>query len=186
MKLNVFDSFPDNKHLKYYIVFFIFLFIIMNIFVNDAFDKSNYPVSFIESQLSFNGTAIKEHFSTMSEVEIGLYAYAQFVDYVYLVSYGLLIFFVGIFIGRKFPKDSFLRNSSYFVSIAGIVAAFCDAIENGFILLMISDYKNFPDMYAILHSCFALIKFILLGLSIVIIIVFSLFYIIREIRKNFK
>ena len=99
---------------------------------------------------------------------------------------GLLIFFIGIFIGRKFPKDSLIRNSSYVVSIAGIAAAFCDAIENGFILLMISDYRYFPDIYAILHSCFALIKFILLGLSIIAIIVFSILYLTRIMRKTFK
>ena len=55
------------------------------ILVNYAFELSNYPVSFMESQLSFSGEEIKAHYKQMTHLDIQQYINAQLVDYVYII-----------------------------------------------------------------------------------------------------
>ncbi len=171
MVLRRFNTFPASKRLGLWIIVFIVLFIIMNIVVNYVFSLSGYPVSFMESQLSFSGEVIRSHFSVMSADQITLYLYAQFIDFGFIFVYASLIFLFCIFLGRRFSERSFFRITSFGVAIAGVVAGCCDTIENGFIILMINNPVEFLDLYAIIHSYFALIKFILLGISIIWIVV---------------
>lgn len=181
MILPKFDLFPNTNSIGRLVIFFLIMFIIMNIVVTHAFEISGYPVSFSESQLSFSGEQIKSHFSKMSDNQITLYFYAQLVDYAYIFVYSCLIFFLGIYIGRKFPEKSLFKKSGFIISLAGIFAGLCDGIENGFIVLMISNPSSFPNVYAIIHSCFALIKFILLGLSIIWIVLLIIIIMIRKL-----
>lgn len=58
--------------------------------------------------------------------------------------------------------------------ISGVIVAFCDGIENIFILAMLTDPLSFPDFWAITHSIFALIKWILLFLVIFWIIIIGI------------
>jgi hypothetical protein len=171
MVLRRLNTFPASKLLGLWVIVFVVLFIILNISVNYVFTISGYPVSFMESQLSFSGEVIRSHFSVMSADQITLYLYAQFVDFGFIFVYASLIFLFCIFLGRRFSKRSFLRISCFSVAIAGVVAGCCDAIENGFIILMINNPTTFPDIYAVSHSYFALIKFVLLGMSIIWIFV---------------
>lgn len=77
-----------------------------------------------------------------------------------------------------------MGTTSFGVAIAGIVAGCCDAVENGFIILMINNPVAFPDIYALIHSYFALTKFILLGLSIIWIIVMMVVVVVLLFRKR--
>ena len=116
---------------------------------------ANYPVSFIESQLSFSGSKMKYWFSRMSAEELRCYYIAQALDYGFITGFGLIIFDLTLIIARKFDEESGWRKSGY------IVAVCFDGIENIFIFLMLSDPSGFPDIWAIAHSCFALIKLII-------------------------
>lgn len=106
MVLKRFNTFPALKHLGLWISVFIVLFIIMNIIVNYVFTISGYPVSFMESQLSFSGEVIRSHFSVMSANQLTLYLYAQFVDFGFIFVYASLIFLFCIFLGRRFSEQS--------------------------------------------------------------------------------
>jgi len=186
MKLAMFDTYPSNQRLKTLLIISIILFIITCISVNYALEISGYPVSFMESQLSFSGEEIKSHYSVMTDTQIQQYLYGQLVDYTFIISFTLLIFSTGIYLGRLFSEASNLRKSAYIIALVGIIAGCCDAIENGFILLMIKDHATFPNIYAIIHSCFALVKYTLLGLSIITIVTLLLVYIIKykPMKKN--
>ena len=176
MILRRFNTVPASKRLGVWVIVFIVLFIFMNIIVNYVFTLSGYPVSFMESQLSFSGEVIKSHFSVMTGDQITLYLYAQFVDFGFIFVYASLIFLVGIYRGRRFSETSWFRTSCYGIAVAGVVAGCCDALENGFILLMIADPIGFPNIFAVIHSYFALVKFILLTASIVGIIVLCIMH----------
>lgn len=126
---------------------------------------SNYPVNFFASQLSFSGDAIKSHFKTMNAEELNYYRITTLLDFIYATFYGTLIFSLALYLARKFDEDTDWNKSGYFISIFGIIAAVCDMIENIFILMMLTDPQGFPDAWAIAHSCFALVKFILMGIS---------------------
>ena len=179
MNLSVFDTFPSNQNLKRIVIVCFGFFIIANISVNYAFVASGYPVSFTESQLSFSGEEIKSHYAVMTDEQITLYLYAQIVDYVFIISYILLIFYLGIYLGRKLSQHKTLKNISYLIAIGGVIAGCCDMVENAFILLMIKEHATFPNIYATLHSYLALVKFTLMIVALVGFIVLGILYIVK-------
>jgi hypothetical protein len=79
-----------------------------------------------------------------------------------MISYGGIFFGLGLIIARKFNEGTIWRRFSLILVPLAIIAPLCDAIENIFILLMLSDPLGFPDIWAIIHSFFALIKFIIM------------------------
>jgi hypothetical protein len=142
---------------------------------------SNYPVGFIESQLSFSGEIIKSH---LAVTDIANYRIGQLLDYGFMIRYGIIGFCLTLIIGRKYSKDSLWAKSSPFTALFIIFAAVCDGIENIFILLMLLDPINFPNIIAFIHSCFALIKYILIVVSIGWVIISGLNLMVRKIRKH--
>lgn len=186
MNLKRFDTVPTQTRLKWFLIVLFFLFIVMMIFVNYMFSLSNYPVSFMESQLCFSGKIIKSHFAQMTPTDLHIYTLAQFVDYGYMIVYGLLILVIGIFLGRLIPLHSRWHYTSYLFGLTGIVATCCDGVENIFILLMISNPTGFPNSFAVIHSCFASIKFALLGFFIIWFIVLSMFIILKRRQQKKK
>jgi len=74
---------PSPKNTKYLLIFSIILLFLVYPFLTWLFLIS-YPVSFIESQLSFSGTAIKS-FNSLANIE--LYRLANILDYGFMVSY---------------------------------------------------------------------------------------------------
>ena len=95
-------------------------------------------------------------------MNLELYRIGESIDYVFMVAYGTLTLCLILIIARKFEEDSKWRAFGYKLVPGSIIMALCDATENAFILMMLSDPSGFPDIWAILHSTFALIKWILL------------------------
>ncbi|TFG23083.1 MAG: hypothetical protein EU529_08570 [Promethearchaeota archaeon] len=159
MILEKLNEWPSPKITKHLLIFSIILTIIVYPIMAYFFILSKYPVGFIESQLSFSGSVLKGHYKITN---INYYRIMQILDYAYMISYGTFSFSLALIISRKFENGSFWSNSGHLISILGIFAACCDAIENAFILAMLTDPSGFPDIWAITHSCFALVKYILL------------------------
>jgi hypothetical protein len=131
---------------------------------------SNYPVTYLESQLSFSGAVIKSHFKGMSAEQINYYRMHQLLDNVYDFSYITMFFGLSLYLARQFAEGSGWRKSGFIISMLGIVGAVSDVIENTFMLMILTDPLGFPDIWAIAHSWLALIKFILWGFQAVWII----------------
>jgi len=109
---------------------------------------------------------MKEYYATMSSEEIDLYRIVALLDYGFMVSYGLITSCGALLLSRKFEAESKGGISGRSVAVGGVIAACCDATENVFILLMLTDPLGFPDIWAMIHSVFALVKFILLFTAI--------------------
>ncbi|MFX1259583.1 MAG: hypothetical protein ACFFAN_17145, partial [Promethearchaeota archaeon] len=168
---------PSPKTTKKMLIFSIILSIFFYIIMGYFFLLSKYPVGFMESQLSFSGEVLKEHYK---ETNITYYRILQILDYGYMVGYGTLAFSLALIIARKFNEDSGWRKSGYYIAIMGVVGAICDGIENAFILAMLSNPSSFPNIWAIAHSCFALVKYILLFICIGWAIVATLSLLIKK------
>ena len=180
MTLDFFTNWPSSKLTKILLIFSIILLLAIYPILMYFFTISNYPASFFESQLSFSGAIIKLHYTTMTLFEINLYIIANILDYGFMVSYGLLIFSLALILTRKFEPNTLWRKIGFTIAVFGILAAFCDGIENIFILLMANDPIGFPDMWAISHSIFALIKYILMLIAISWLIIAGVVRIIRK------
>ncbi len=158
MLLEKLTTWPNPKTIKKLLIASVIILLIIYPIMTYLFTIS-YPVSFIESQLSFSGHLIKQ-FNASANIE--LYRVANILDYLFMISYGGIFFCLGLKIARKFNEGTlWMKISIFFVTLA-IIAPICDAIENIFILLMLTDPLGFPDIWAITHSCFALIKYIIM------------------------
>ena len=158
MLLEKLTDWPSPKRIKQLLIFSLILLLVIYPFMTYFFTIS-YPVSFIESQLSFSGQIIKQH---NASANIELYRFANILDYFFMISYGGIFFSLGLIIARKFNKGTIWRKISLVLVPLALIAPLCDAIENVFILLMLTDPLGFPDIWALTHSFFALIKFIIM------------------------
>jgi len=127
--------------------------------MNYYFELSNYPVSFLESQLSFSGEIIKSHYSNLTREEITFYLYGNLVDYGFMIGNGLVKFGVAIIVARGFREGTRVRNIALSMILVGLLGTVFDALENIFIILMTFNPSTFPNIFAIIHSIFALFKY---------------------------
>lgn len=138
---------------------------------------SGYPANLLSSQLSFNGDLLKSYYSMTN---IFLYRISASLDYIFMLGYGIILFSSSVLISRKYSYSAKVQNIGFLVAIFGIIAAICDGIENIFILLMLTDPLTFPNTWAITHSVFALIKWILLFIAITWIIIAGIVSLIKK------
>ncbi|MFX1340088.1 MAG: hypothetical protein ACFFDK_15865 [Promethearchaeota archaeon] len=170
MKLEKFNNWPSDQTTKRLIYLgFIVLWINFPIIIY-LLEISHYPVSFLESQLSFSGAVIKSHFKSMTAEQIYYYRLYQLSDDVYDFCYITMFFGLSLFLARKFDADSSWRRSGFLIAILGLIGALCDITENTFIIMMTFDPQGFPDIWAVAHSWFATFKFTLWGIQAVWII----------------
>ena len=164
MFLEKFDEVLTPKRTKYLLLFSILLLLIIYPLMSYAFLLAENPGDVMSSQLSFSAEYMREYYKNIGNLE--QYRLAETLDYGFMVSYGSLIVALALILARKFEESSKMRQSGYLIAILGLAAAGLDAIENMFILLMLTDPSGFPAMWALAHSTFALIKWILLFIAI--------------------
>jgi hypothetical protein len=159
------------KILKFGIVLMLIVYPPMIYF----FTQSGYDSSRIMAdQLSFNDYVLFEIYTQLIlSGNLDYYRWGQILDYGYMISYGAVFFSLCVLTGRIFDKEKFPKAEQMgnLFGFLAIIAAVCDMIENAFILLTLANPLTFPPIYAIIHSVFALIKWILLILIILYIII---------------
>ena len=175
---------PAEKTTKYLLFFSFPLLIITALTVMYLLKLSNFPGTLNETQLGFNGEYIKSCFSRISDEDMSIFIIANILDYAFMIAYGTFFFSLALTITRKLKEGSIWKKIGYSVSIFGITAAFCDGIENIFLLMMASNPVNFPNWWAIGHSCFALAKFIQMYIAIGGIILTALVMVLSRLTRR--
>ncbi len=172
---------PSSKILKISVIIgFVLSFAVIPV-MQYFTQLSGFPAEIFSSQLSFNGAVMKSYYALTN---IELYRFAPSLDYIFMLGYGIILFSSSILIARSFKTSSIIQQEGLIVAISGVIAACCDAIENIFILAMLTDPSGFPDYWAITHSVFALIKWILLVIVIIWILLFAILSLIKRIRRK--
>jgi hypothetical protein len=152
---------PESGTLRKLLILGLILFFIAYPLMSYFFSLSGYETNVIASQLSFSGLILKTSYAAFIFGDLESYRIGQMLDYIFMVSYGIIIFALATSQARKI-KHAMLRKWGFFFAIGGICAALLDAIENVFILATLTNPFGFPDWWAVAHSCFALPKWILL------------------------
>ncbi|MFW9902776.1 MAG: hypothetical protein ACFFFH_00470 [Candidatus Thorarchaeota archaeon] len=129
-------------------------------------ELSGYPGTLNDTQLGFNAEIIKVHFTMMKSEDIKLFILANFVDYAFMIAYGCLFYSSANYLSWDYQQGSLPHKVGKMIGIIGVLCAICDAVENLFILSMATNPVRFPNWLAIAHSTFALVKFILMYLTI--------------------
>ena len=144
---------------------------------------SNYPGDLEATQLGFDGEYIRLCFSSMSGADVSFFIMGNLVDYLFMVSYGTLLFSSSLILSRRLRQGSLGRKVGYTASILGLLAACCDGLENVFLLSMASNPTGFPGWLAIPHSLFASIKFDLMYIASAWILLALAYAVVRWILK---
>ncbi len=124
---------------------------------------SGYPGTMDDTQLGFSAETIKAHF-TMTD--ISFFILANLVDYAFMIAYGCFFYSCARYLAWDYQQGSLLQKGGRMFAHIGALSAICDAVENIFLLSMTADPVGFPSWLAIAHSTFALLKFILMYLTV--------------------
>jgi hypothetical protein len=157
-KLNWLTENPSERTLKRSLIAGFLLLVVSTPAIIWLLESSNYPGGLDETQLGFDGEYIRACFSTMSEEELTTFILGNLADYVFMVSYGVVLSCASLLLSRKL-NDSRLRKIGLTISLLGVFAALSDAAENVFIISMAVNPQYFPGWLAIPHSLFAHLKF---------------------------
>jgi hypothetical protein len=181
MILKKFFERPSSKSLKILLIIGLILCFAVIPVMQYFTDLSGFPAQIFSSQLSFNGDLMKSHYAVTN---IRIYRITASLDYIFMVGYGSILFSISILLARSQGITSNIGKISTILAISGVIAAGCDGIENIFILAMLTDSTGFPNYWALSHSVFALIKWILLFIVIICLIIFGIVSVVRKYKKN--
>lgn len=131
---------------------------------------SGYAGTTEDTQLGFNAEIIRNYFSLMTPSDLGLFITANLADYLFMLCYGLFFFSAARLISWNY-KRGFPKRIGLSLAWVGVIAAVLDGIENVFLLSMTVDPAGFVGWLAIVHSSFALAKFLFLYVAMAWVIV---------------
>jgi len=174
---------PSDRRLWTLLVAGIGLLVVSVPAVFYLLEHSNYPGDLEATQLGFDGEYIRLCFSDMSAADFSFFIVGNLVDYLFMVSYGTLLFSSSLILSRRLRQGSLGRKVGYAASILGLLAACCDGLENVFLLSMASNPIDFPGWLAIPHSLFANIKFDLMYVASAWILLALAYVAVRRILK---
>lgn len=140
--------------------------------VEISFAATNYPVSLLEAQLAFSGTAIKSHYATLlAQGTFDQFVLTQVIDFAWIIGLMLTLFFAHVAIARGQPAGSHWRQLALRLAVIAPLIAAADAIENAVSFVMLADPTSFPDWLAVLYSGLAAIKWswAVIGVSLIAI-----------------
>jgi hypothetical protein len=174
---------PSDQRLRALLVASIGLLVVSVPAVLYLLELSNYPGELEATQLGFDGEYIRSCFSDMSGADVSFFIMGNLVDYLFMASYGALLFSSSLILSRRLRQGSLGRKAGYAASILGLLAACCDGLENVFLLSMASNPIDFPSWLAIPHSLFATVKFDLMYVASAWILIALSYVAVRWILK---
>ena len=183
-KLNWLTENPSERTLKRSLIAGFLLLVVSAPAIIWLLESSNYPGGLDETQLGFDGEYIRACFSTMSEEELTTFILGNLADYVFMVSYGVVLSCASLLLSRKL-NDSRLRKIGLTISLLGVLAALSDAAENVFIISMAVNPQYFPGWLAIPHSLFAHLKFNCMYITSGWILLATLIHGVMRIQRMF-
>jgi hypothetical protein len=129
-------------------------------------ELSGYPGTMNDTQLGFSAEIIKAHLAMMKSEDISLFILGNLVDYAFMIAYGCFFYSSARYLSWDYQHGSLSLKVGKMFAWIGVLSAICDAVENVFLLSMTLNPMGFPSWLAIAHSTFALLKFIIMYLTI--------------------
>jgi len=123
---------------------------------------SGYAGTMDDTQLGFNADIIKYYFSLLTAEGMTLFRLGNLADYVYILSYGTGFYYSTRYLSWNYKDGSLAKKIASAFTWIGVSSAICDGIENIFLFLMTFDPVSFPSWFAIAHSLFATLKFMMM------------------------
>lgn len=129
--------------------------------------KTGHPFGF-----SFSGTELKSHYAVLLEHEkMDAFVRVQYMDHGLMFSMGLSLFILAVIVTRNHKVDSFLQPFGFVGGLIFPLSTSMDAIENVFLLVMLSNPLEFSNWLGIAYSSFASAKLSLFFIGAVWLII---------------
>ena len=123
---------------------------------------SGYAGTMDDTQLGFNADIIKYYFSLLTAEGMTLFRLGNLADYVFILSYGTGFYYSTRYLSWNYKDGGLPKKISSAFTWIGVSSAICDGIENIFLFLMTFNPTSFPSWFAITHSLFASLKFMMM------------------------
>lgn len=137
-----------------------------------SYIRSNFPVDYMTGQTSFSGSAIKNWYQAMIEQgTLDIYWQTQLIDFGFIASVLALGLMFGTFMARIAMQGGWGYKTGMLAANFIPLGALCDVAENLLSFIMLSMPINFPDLIALPYSGFAVAKFGLLTLGMLMLVV---------------
>ncbi|MFW9908262.1 MAG: hypothetical protein ACFFEF_06785 [Candidatus Thorarchaeota archaeon] len=143
----------------------LLIFLVMPL-VLSVLQASEYGGTIDDTQLGFSAEIIKGHFSLMDTQGMMLFALGNLFDCLFILSYGTFFYNSTRYLSWNYRHGSIAKRIAVAFTWIGVTSATCDAIENAFLFLMLSNPLGFPSWLAIAHSLFATLKFLMMYATI--------------------
>ena len=141
-------------------------------------------MSLFERDTTFSGPDLKSHYAVLlNQGTIGTYRMIQYLDYGRMFFTGLFFSILALYIARKHKDDSW-RRFGFIGAFLFPASAGMDAIENIFLLVMLSDSLGFPDWLAMAFLSFASAKRALFIIGMVWLILTAIALVVKKIRTG--
>lgn len=151
------------------------LYLVMNAaqgILDASYARSGFPVDYMTGQTSFSGVASKAWYLVMTEQgTLGIYWQTQIIDYGFIVSVMALGLIFGTFMARLAMKHGWGYKVGMLAAVVIPLGALSDACENLVSFVMLSMPTTFPDWLALPYSSFAVAKFGLLALGMLLLMI---------------
>ena len=128
-------------------------------------ELSNFPGTLDDTMLGFNAEIIKAHFAMMKSADMTFFILGNLLDYMFMIGYGCFFYSSARYLSWNYQQGSLPLKVGKIIAWIGVFSAICDAVENVFLFSMTFNPVGFPNWLAIAHSTFALLKFILMYLT---------------------
>lgn len=157
----------------------------INVKITASYAASKHPVDYFTGQTSFNAQTIKGYYAAMTDTQtLDVYVRTQIIDTGLILGFACLGLFVCTLIARLSRVGSFGSKAGLFSGVSYILGAVCDAIENGFSFIMLSDPADFANWLAAPYSLFASVKFAFITLAMALALISLILGIVGRIMKK--
>ena len=144
---------------------------------NELMSSTGFGV--MELEFAWTVEQIETIFAAWGESLIAKELGVTIIDTIFLVAYSVALAGVTLLLTRKFFVEP-LDTWGYYFTFVPFLAAFFDIVENINLILMLNSPSAFPEFSPFLASVCAMIKFGLLGLTIIFWIIGIIHYLLKR------
>ncbi|RPE67384.1 hypothetical protein EDD53_1791 [Pacificibacter maritimus] len=139
--------------------------------LNASYEASNHPVDYMTGQTGFDAVLIKGYYAHMEHLgTLGVYLQTQFIDFGFIIMMALMGIMFGTLVARLGGQGSWRYRFGVAAAVSVVCGAMCDAFENLVSFVMLANPTSFADWLALPYSTFAVIKFGLIALGLLLVI----------------
>lgn len=135
-------------------------YFIMNAILTTSYINSKFQVPYFVQQTSFDIDKMKGWYAYMIEQgTFGIYFETQLIDFIFIVTVIFAGFSVWTFVSNLHSRDSIFYRLGHVLAYALPIAGMFDIFENLVSFIMMVDPAEFANIWMILYSSFACLKF---------------------------